>query len=463
PPAYGGGPGFGTGAGAGFGPGAPSGLGQRAGQEQGFFPDMPRQEERPVQQAAPRIPLQEALKATGLGAGGSSNPLVAAAANLLILFGRLRTGLVEMQAAPLMSHVYYEIEAFERNALEAGVPAQEVQVAKYALCGTADDIVQNLPGADRGQWAEYSMAARFFNTRETGVGFFHEAEKAMQAPAQYYNLLELMLTCLSLGFEGEYRTRPNGATELARIRHAIYETLRRVRPRPDEDVSPRWMPVILRGKRRFGGIPVWAAAGIALAIVVAFYATLSTLLNQRGAEVADALYSVHSREPVSLERTAAAQPFVNPVTQSQLERIRESLAPEIEAGQVEVGTKGDYIYVRVGNLLLFDSGRAEVKAEFAPVAQRIAETLNAEEGPIRILGFTDNIPPSGRGQFKSNLDLSVARAEGVRDVIAPLTSVPDRITVEGRGAADPIADNETPEGRALNRRVEVMVAREGTF
>ncbi|MBM2578076.1 type IVB secretion system protein IcmH/DotU [Jannaschia sp. Os4] len=457
--AAGSGPGFGTRLGAGMGPGAGGGIGRPAGSEgQGFFPEMtPREAQAAPRGAAPRITLEQAMRGTGLGAGGSSNPLVAAAANLLILFGRLRTGLVEMQAAPLMEHVYHEIVAFERAASAAGLPPQTVEVAKYALCGTADDIVQNLPGADRGQWAEYSMAARFFNTRDTGVGFFHEAEKAMQAPAEHYDLLELMLTCLSLGFEGEYRTRPNGATELARIRHAIYETLRRVKPRPDDDVSPMWAPVILRGRRRFGGIPVWAYAGLAAVLVVGFFATLSTLLNREGSEVANALYRMHPTDvSVALERSGPATPFVAP--QAQLDRIRAALAPEIAAGEVEVGSKGDFIYVRVGNLLLFDSGRADLRAEFAPVAARIAEVLDAEPGPIRIEGFTDSV-----GQPQTNLNLSVARAEAVEAVIGPLLSDGARVESVGRGEADPIGDNATPEGRAQNRRVEVSIAREGTF
>ena len=117
----------------------------------------------------------------------------------------------------------------------------------------------------------------------------------------------------------------------------------------------------------------------------------------------------------------------------------------------------------MGNKLLFDSGRADVKAEFSVVAGEIAETLNAEQGPIVVQGFTDDVPPSGRGRYKTNLDLSVARATGVKDVLAPLLTEPARVTVEGRGEADPIADNSTAEGRALNRRVEILMAKEGTF
>ena len=449
---------------SGFGLGTGGGIGQPVGGAgTGFFPEIPRAEAPQQRMETPRISLRQALQATGLGKGGSTNPLVAAAANLLILFGRLRTGMVEMEAVPLMEHVTREIDTFERNALAAGVSPQETMVAKYALCGTADDIVQNLPGADRGMWIQYSMAARFFQTRDTGVGFFQEAEKAMQAPAQYYNLLELMLTCLSLGFEGQYRTAPGGSTTLARIRHAMYETLRRVRARPDEDISVTWSPVLLGGRRRFGGVPVWAYGGIAAVLLVGFFATLSTLINRDGAASAQTLYTLHpTAQKIALERVAAGPVYVAPAS-GQLDRIRSDLAPEIEQGLVEVGEKGDFIFVRVGNLLLFNSGQATVKEEFNALGQRIAEVLNREPGPIRILGYTDNVQPSGRGRFKTNLDLSIARAEGVKAVLAPQISNPERIEIEGRGEADPIDTNDTDEGKARNRRVEVMIAREGTF
>jgi type VI secretion system protein ImpK len=446
--------------------GAPNQIGQAAGAPEGFFPQMPAQRQAaPVQMQQPRISLDSALRATGLGKGGSSNPLVAAAANLLILFGRLRTGLVEMQAVPLMDHVTREIDAFERNAVESGCDPHEAQVGKYVLCGTADDIVQNLPGSDRGIWEQYSMVARFFQQRNSGVGFFMEAEKAMQAPGQRFQLLELMLTCLSLGFEGQYRTLPNGATELARIRAAIYESLRRVKPRPDDDVSVAWTAVPMSGRRRFGGVPIWAVAALALAAIVGAYAGLTTLLARDGGQVASTLNLMHPNvASISLLRTAASvTAFEAPVDNTQLDRIRGTLQARLDDGSVEIGTKGDYIFVRVGNALLFASGKAKVKPEFEPLADDIAKMLNSEPGPVRIYGFTDNVQMNGRGQYKTNDDLSLARAEGVQAVIAALMTDATRITVEGKGEADPIGDNATDDGRALNRRVEILLAREGTF
>lgn len=440
-------------------------IGRAPGEQQGFFPEIPQERQ---QQAAPmtgpKISLEEALRAKGLGQGGPSNPLLAAAANLLILFGRLRTGMVEMQAVPLMEHVTREIDQFEANAIQGGADPHEAQVGKYALCGTADDIVQNLPGADKGVWIQYSMVARFFQKRDSGVGFFQEAEKAMQAPGQRFNLLELMLVCMSLGFEGQYRTLPNGSVELARIRSAIYETLRRVHPRPDEDISVNWSAVPLASKRKFGGLALWIYASIAAVLVVGTFAGLSTLIARDGGQVVSAFNTMHpNATQISLVRQEVVAPFVAPIDSTQLDRISDALSAQIASGAVEVGEKGNYIFVRVGNALLFGTGSADVKPEFEALAGEIAAVLDAEPGPIRVLGFTDNIPMSGRGRYKSNQELSDARATSVANKLLENLTDAERVDIQGRGEAEPIGDNATAEGRALNRRVEVLLAREGTY
>lgn len=438
---------------------------QGAGPE--MFPSVPNpQDQQPQQMQQPRIALQDALRATGLGKGGSSNPLVAAAANLLILLGRLRTGLVEMQSGPLIDHVTREIDQYERNLLEAGVNAQDASDAKYALSATADDIVQNLPGADRSIWIQYSMVARFFGERSSGVGFFQKVDAAMKAPGQKFYLLELMLTCLSLGFEGQFRTAPNGNVELTRVRNAIYETLRRVQPRPDDDISVRWAGVPLGKRRRFGGTPVWVIAAVASVLVVALFATLSTLLTRQSADVQQGILALHQGQPpIIIERTAPVdeqQAYVAPDS-TQLERIREGLAAQLDAGEVVVDRKNEFIFVRLGDVLRFGSGSAELESEFSELAEAVATTLEGEPGPILVVGHTDSIPPSGRGRYKSNEELSVARAETVGEVLRGYLSDPDRVETEGKGAVDPIADNETREGRAANRRVEIMVMREDSL
>lgn len=471
PPAQGG---FGTSQGAAdawMGGGAPSpsstpapGSGLGGASQDGFFPTMQSQQPEQVIHTGPKIALHEALRATGLGKGGPSNPIVAAAANLLILFGRLRTQMVEMDAIPLMEHVTREMETFHANCVQAGVETHEADVARYCLCGTADDIVQNIPGTDRDVWIQYSMVARFYNVRTSGVGFFEEVDKAMQAPAQRFNVLELMLMCLSLGFEGKYRTAPGGAQELARIRASIYESLRRVHARPDEDVSVRWTPVELGKRKRFGANPLWLVASAAAAVLLGVYLTLNMLISNDSSSVVSRLLDIHPEELVGLQRAQAFEAYIPPeITTTQLDDLREKLKTRINDGSVAVDTKGDFIFVRVNNLVLFGSGSADVKPEFSLIAAEVAQALNDEPGPVRVVGYTDNIPMSGRGRFKTNQELSEARAKSVGGVLGDALSAPGRLQIEGKGEVDPIADNGTRDGRAQNRRVEIMIQREETL
>lgn len=436
-------------------------------QPDGFFPDASGAQPTNYAHAGPRIDLRRALMAKGLGAGGPKSPMLAAAANLLILFGRLRTQMVEMEAVPLMGYVTREIEGFEKNCLEAGIDAHETQVAKYLLCGTADDIVQNIPGTDRHIWIQYSMVARFFNRRTSGVGFFQEVEKALQAPAQRFQLLELALTCLSLGFEGQYRSAPNGAVELSRIRSMIYQSLRRVKNRPDDDISPHWQPVMLGGRRRFGGTPMWVvASGLGLVLLGA-YLGLSMMISGEGSMVSQRLLTITPQTPVDLVRAAAFTPLavdtVALTKTDQLDRIREAMKDDIDSKLVEVDVAGDFIYIRVNNVALFASGKADTKPEFNDLGTRISAVLNKEPGPILIDGYTDNVPMSGRGRFKNNHDLSQARADAVMKVLAAKIDDNTRFQVEGKGEANPIGDNATDDGRAANRRVEIMIKREETL
>lgn len=143
----------------------------------------------------------------------------------------------------------------------------------------------------------------------------------------------------------------------------------------------------------------------------------------------------------------------------QLERIRAALAPEISAGSITVDAFGGWIAIRVGNLITFDSGQASVLPGFVPVGRRIAEIIEKEKGPVRIVGHTDNQALGGGGTFKDNEALSVARAKAVASILQGALTDASRLAVEGRGSNEPIGDNATADGRAKNRRVEVLITR----
>ena len=135
-----------------------------------------------------------------------------------------------------MDSVAEAIERLEQELRSAGLPEQQIVSAKYAICATADDIVQNLPGAERQLWTQYSMLSRFFQARTSGVGFFEELSRIRANPALNIDLLELMHACLSLGFEGQYRSGAGGDVMLQQIRRDVYQTIRHIRARSSDSM-----------------------------------------------------------------------------------------------------------------------------------------------------------------------------------------------------------------------------------
>ena len=116
------------------------------------------------------------------------------------------------------------------------------------------------------------------------------------------------------------------------------------------------------------------------------------------------------------------------------------------------------IVIRLCDQVTFDPGQAIVKDQFKPLAAKIAAILDKEPGRIRVIGHTDNTPIK-TVRFPSNWHLSMERAKAVAALFKQGLTDPNRIDVDGKGPDVPIASNTTPEGRAKNRRVEVMIGR----
>ena len=136
------------------------------------------------------------------------------------------------------------------------------------------------------------------------------------------------------------------------------------------------------------------------------------------------------------------------------------LKPEIDAGLVTVLGDHSTPIVRIRNRGMFPSGSATVAQSYVRLLERIGEALKAEKGPVQVTGYTDN-QPIHTVQFPSNFHLSTARAEAARAIIVKSLGDPPRVKAEGRADADPIGPNATPEGRDENRRIEVVLRRQG--
>ena len=414
---------------------------------------------RPAQPAAGVSSADlEAIRALDIA---DENPVMRAARPLMVLLSNLRVSGSQQKVAPLMDAVAQSIVEFERDLRAAEVSEDQVHTAKYVMCATADDIVQNIPGSDRHVWTQHSMLSRFFQTRTSGVGFFDELAKAKANPALHYNLLELMHACLSLGFEGQYRSSGGGDVALQQIRRDVYHTLRHIRPRVGDEISPHWRGQEIAAETSSARIPTWAIGSIAAGILLGIFVILRLLLSQSSEVFADNMLNLHPDGEVVLARDAY-EPFdVGSIeaTSTQLERIRAALADEISTGRLEVEAAGTNILTRLVTDVLFQSGSADLKDDIRPILEKVAQTLDKEPKEIMVVGHSDSVPLRSQVRFKSNHDLSVQRAQSVADVMAPQLAEPGRLVVEGRGPDDPIADNKTAEGRAQNRRVDILLPR----
>jgi outer membrane protein OmpA-like peptidoglycan-associated protein len=117
-------------------------------------------------------------------------------------------------------------------------------------------------------------------------------------------------------------------------------------------------------------------------------------------------------------------------------------------------TADNQLKLNVPSDVSFDTGRADIKPNLAPVLDRFAQTLQQNPATtVRIIGHTDST-----GTDTINDPLSINRAASTRQYLAARGVDVGRIAIDGRGSREPIADNATATGRAQNRRVEIYVA-----
>lgn len=117
-------------------------------------------------------------------------------------------------------------------------------------------------------------------------------------------------------------------------------------------------------------------------------------------------------------------------------------------------TADNQLKLEIPSDISFDSGRYDIKPNMRPILDRFASTLNQNPvTTVTIVGHTDSV-----GSDSTNVPLSVNRASATRNYLVSRGVAMNRISIDGRGSREPIADNNTPSGRAMNRRVEIFVA-----
>jgi chemotaxis protein MotB len=136
--------------------------------------------------------------------------------------------------------------------------------------------------------------------------------------------------------------------------------------------------------------------------------------------------------------------------------LLDVMAPLVKEGKVRVTQSRRGVSIEINANVLFEPGRAELQPQSLAVLRAVAARLRSEPFNLEITGHTDVVPISNSA-FASNWELSAVRATSVVRLLADNGIGPERLLAIGREASKPIASNATAEGRARNRRVELMI------
>lgn len=167
-----------------------------------------------------------------------------------------------------------------------------------------------------------------------------------------------------------------------------------------------------------------------------------------------------AQKNAEMERQKAELLAASQQRQQQYDKLVQGLAKEVEKGQLQVRQYQNMLSVDLAEQIFFDSGRAALKTGGKEVLTKVADALKGYENKvIRVVGHTDNVKlaKSLQATFPTNWELSVARATNVVRFLQDAGIPPERMIPSGRGEYEPVAPNDTPEGRQKNRRIEIML------
>lgn len=395
---------------------------------------------------------------------GALNPLCALAAPLLTMAARLAAGHMHPDLEELRSRAVTYVRDMEGHALQDGVSPERLRVLRYLICATLDDLVLSTAEGPQSDWASRGLVSTIEQETWGGERFFVFLDNAMTDPVRWIDVLELCHICISIGFAGRYRVAPRGSTELAALRDKLFRIIRAQRGDPELDLSPPLRPLDLPFMPTKPSRWLWAVPIAALLLLVTGWIVADRSLSATAAGLVMRLETIlPPGQPLiihpSVAPTSPAPTLTPEQRMPQIERLRERLADFVAAGRLEITENEAYIILRSPDLML-PSGRTAPPQEALVLIERIGAALALEPGEILVVGHSDNVPILARRPL-DNAELSRRRAQMVAERMAPTIGGEGRMSVEGRGDKQPIASNDTPTGRQRNRRVEVLLSREG--
>jgi type VI secretion system protein ImpK len=390
-------------------------------------------------------------------AHSTRNPITGAAISLLSLVAQLRNTSTHPDVAGLRISIIEEIKQFEIKIKNRGVPGEQVQAARYALCTLLDETVLNTPWGCNSLWSTQSLLIFFHKEAWGGEKFFLILKNCMQQPGTHLDLLELLYFCLCLGFEGRYRVEDHGSSKLEEIRENAYQIIQRQRGDVERNLSLHWQGI--KDKRNILAklIPFWVIGSVAALLLMISFLGFLYLISSASDPLLSRLYALKDSLEVQPVVAKEVIPSVEtPSTPLPFDELTTFLEPEVRRGEVMLLKRNGKIVIRIMSKGFFASGSDKVMTKYFPLLDKISQALAKVSDRIVVVGHTDSSPIFS-AKFPSNWDLSKARALSVVELLTSNNKISATIVSEGRADTQPMVPNDSPEHKAMNRRVEIIL------
>jgi len=375
------------------------------------------------------------------------NPLIEAANPLLNSVIQLRLSSDHSNLSGLQQDLAQRIKVFEENARANGIAHEKIIAARYALCTLIDEAIASTPWGS-GKWGEYSLLVMFHNEVFGGEKFFQLLTKLLENTKANKELLELMYICITLGFEGRYRVIANGKIQLGALREKLAQSLIKERNLYERDLSPHWHPSPYKSRKFFLAIPIWVFLSFCGLTLLTTYFSLNFSLNTKSDPVFSEIQSIQTQSSIPKPT------IINTTAKKNL--LADFLYKEIQEGLITLQQDNEHSVITLLGDGMFSPGSTAISHNYVAILNKIAEALSSAKGQIQIVGHTDNRPIFST-RFSSNWSLSNERARSAMQILSNQGISMNRLSVEGRADTKPIASNDTAEGRARNRRIEIII------
>jgi type VI secretion system protein ImpK len=413
-----------------------------------------------------RRPTPGAAEPVAVAPRDHPNPLIGAFAALLAFAPELESALAPSDPETLRTRLLDGLIAARDGAVARGVTLARADAAAWAVAALLDDLALNTPWVGSSAWPSQPLVSTLYGGADAGMRFFERLEELERHPSRDPDMLQLHVYCLELGFRGKYRVPGRaGAGSLAAVRSAAARLLRDPEAAA-APLSPNWQGVVAAETKRFA-VPVWVLFVAAVAACAGLYLMLSLRLAGQADALAALARALPPAERAEIYRPPRDSRPVAPMPGT--ETVAFALLPEFSAAAPEglrPALKGSEtvslvtLVVQWSKPELFQSARDQLTAGFEPLIDAIGGVLGDNQeliGDVTVVGHTDGIQVSGSNPFGNNQGLSEARAATVARLLVAAGAPADRVRAEGRAASEPVASDDTREGRALNRRVEILV------